>query len=206
MTAAAYINREGGTRSEACLRLSYLLLEWVMDNALSIRALHIPGKDNVAVDIMSRGGPNNGEWSLHPLIAEWLWERFGEAQADLFASKNNTKCRLWFSLLPSDAPPLGVDALGEAPWPRALLYAFPPLERLGEVVDRVRFTRALMILVAPYNPGSLWFPSMVSMAQGPCLPIPDWSDALTQAGGILRRRPQLRGCPLVAWLLSGPGC
>ena len=112
------------------------------------------------------------------------------------------KHQLWLSL----TPPLGVDALGMVPWPKTLLYAFPPVERLGEVVDRVRSTRALMILVAPYAPGSLWFPSMVAMAQGPHLSIPDWSDALTQAGGMLCRGPHLRGFRLGAWLLRGPGC
>ena len=83
---------------------------------------------------------------------------------------------------------------------------FPPWEGLGEVVDRVRSTRALMIWVAPYNPGSRWVPSMVSMAQGPHLSILVWSGVLTQAGGMVCRGPHRRGCRLGAWLLSESGC
>ena len=57
MTAVAYIGGESGTGSEASLRLSYLLLVWVLGNALSSGALHIPGEGDVAAIII--------EWSLN---------------------------------------------------------------------------------------------------------------------------------------------
>ena len=97
-------------------------------------------------------------------------------------------------------PDLGGGYPGVAPWPRTLLLAPTVWGGWGEVVDRVHSTRALMIGVAPYIPGSRWVPSMVSMAQGPHLFIPVWSGILTQAGGVLCGGPQLRGCRLGAWL------
>lgn len=206
MTAVAYINRQGGTKSSTCQAIAHDLWCWVQQNALSIRAVHVPGVQNEAADIMSRGGPSLANWSLNPLIVEMIWERFGEARVDLFASKKNAKCELWFSLYPSDKPPLGVNALGTVPWPQALLYAFPPVELLPTVLDRTRRTGASVILVAPVSPGSPWYPGMVSMAHGAHFLLPMWADALTQADGILREYPILTGFQLAAWLLKGPGC
>lgn len=72
-----------------------------------------------------KGKPNLRDWRLHPQIVEMLWMRFGRASVDLFASRGNCHCPMFFSLRDVDAP-LGVDALAH-PWPRVLLYAFPPL-------------------------------------------------------------------------------
>ena len=99
-------------------------------NATSIRALHNPGKNNDAADILSRGGPHANNWSLCPTIIQSIWARFGTAQVDLFAAKANHKCPLWFSMRPSDKAPLGLNALGQTRWPRVLLYAYPPYSLL----------------------------------------------------------------------------
>ena len=205
-TAVAYVNRQGGTKSQACLSIAYDLWGWVHQNALSIRAVHVPGKQNEAADVLSRGGPSMANWSLNPIIVEMIWRVFGEARVDLFASRTNAKCDLWFSLNPSDNPPLGVNALGTEPWPQGLLYAFPPVDLLPEVVGRVNRTGASVILVAPCNPGSSWYPNMVAMAKREPFQLPMWVDAMTQAGGILRDYPALGGFRLAAWLLNGPGC
>ena len=60
----------GGAGSEACLWLSYCLLVWIRNDALWVRALHVPGKVKVAAVVLSRGGPYDCEWFLHPLVAE----------------------------------------------------------------------------------------------------------------------------------------
>ena len=54
-----------------------------------------------------------------------IWDRYGRAVADLFASEETTHCPLWFSLTERTSP-LGQDALAPA-WPDSLLYAFPPI-------------------------------------------------------------------------------
>ena len=57
---------------------------------------------------------------------------------DLFAARENTQCALWFSLSTRDNPPLGVDAFAHRPWPRMLLYAFPPVPLIPWFLDRVQ--------------------------------------------------------------------
>ena len=137
----AYINCQGGVISGWSNEWARHIWLWVAEIAHSIRALHIPGKNNNAVDTLSRGGPHAEDWTLNPAIVELLWERFGRARVDLFAAKANHKCPLWFSLTPSDQAPLGLNALGQTRWPRVLLYAFPPYSLLVDLLRRLR-TRA----------------------------------------------------------------
>ena len=94
MTTKAYINHQGGTISGACNDWARRIWLWVTENALSIRALHVPGKQNDAADILSRGGPHADNWSLNPMIVEMIWDRLCKAQVDLFVAKANHKCPL----------------------------------------------------------------------------------------------------------------
>ena len=66
MTTKAYINRKGGVVSAQCNAWARHIWLWTAENAVSIRALHIPGKKNDAADILSRGGPHADDWSLNP--------------------------------------------------------------------------------------------------------------------------------------------
>nr|XP_020444839.1 uncharacterized protein LOC109953712 [Monopterus albus] len=56
-TAVAYINRQGSVRSVQLLEIARELLLWAHQNLLSIRAVHVPAKQNCTADLMSRGGP-----------------------------------------------------------------------------------------------------------------------------------------------------
>ena len=55
--------------------------------------LHSRGYLNRTADLISRGGPSH-EWKLNPSIVQKLWSRFGKAEVDLFASRENTQCAL----------------------------------------------------------------------------------------------------------------
>ena len=204
MTARAYINHQGGMKSENCRFWARRIWLWVAENALSIHAEHVPGKENIAADLLSRGGPHADNWSLNPLIVSEIWDRFGEARVDLFAAKDNAKCPLWFSMNPADKAPLGVNALGLRPWPRELLYAFPPYHRIPDLLDRFEAEGQRLILVAPFETSNIWYPRMVLWSQRERFNIPPWPDALTQAGGQIRQGPWIRNTRLAAWLLEKP--
>lgn len=81
------------------------------------------------------GNPLYGKWRLNPEVLHWVWERFGQASVDLFASHENAPCPLFFSLRDWNAP-LSMDALAH-PWPNVLLYAFPPLGLITLTLIRV---------------------------------------------------------------------
>ena len=198
----AYINRQGGVRSPSLHRLAEEVWTWAFTHLRSLRALHIPGLLNEGADLMSRGGPREDEWRLKPSSVSLIWARFGRAQVDLFASRANTQCLLWFALRAQDRPPLGVDAFAHRSWPRSLLYAFPPLASILPLLARVRSDGLSVILIAPDRPGAPWFPEMMGMLVGGPWPIPHQMDALSQAGGLVKSPPVIGG-PLMAWLLRG---
>ncbi|KAI2647961.1 ORF V: Enzymatic polyprotein [Labeo rohita] len=119
----AYINHQGGVRSFRMSQLARHLLLWSQHRLRSLCATHIPGEANCMADSLSRQVSLGGEWRLHPQSVQLIWDRFGQAQVDLFASPESTHCQLWYGLTEA---PLGIDALTHT-WPRdRLKYAFPP--------------------------------------------------------------------------------
>ncbi len=67
--------------------LVHLVLLWAQGKLLSLRAVYIPGHLNQGADILSRQGLRPREWRLHPEVVELLWEEFGQAEVDIFASQ-----------------------------------------------------------------------------------------------------------------------
>lgn len=180
-TVVAYINRQGGTRSLRLHRLARELVLWAGAHLASIRATHVPGALNSGADLLSRGTPLYGEWTIHPQVVATIWERFGRAAVDLFASHENAQCPLYFSLRDTDAP-LGVDALAH-PWPNALLYAFPPLSLISPTLTRVREHGLSLLLVAPLWPGRAWVAEITQLLSGKPWQLPLRRDLLRQARG-----------------------
>ncbi|CAM4662369.1 unnamed protein product [Leuciscus chuanchicus] len=109
-SVVAYINHQGGLRSRPLSNLARHILLWSQGKLLSLRAAYIPGVQNIGADTLSRQGPRPGEWRLHPEVVELIWREFGQAQVDLFASRETSHCPLWFSL--THPAPLGLDAMG----------------------------------------------------------------------------------------------
>ena len=66
-TVVSYINKQGGTRSPALLRLTVNLFLWLEAQNIIVRARHIPGCLNVIADHLSRPNqPISTEWCFHP--------------------------------------------------------------------------------------------------------------------------------------------
>ncbi|XP_058634818.1 uncharacterized protein LOC131542294 [Onychostoma macrolepis] len=199
-TAVAYINRQGGMCSSKLHALAYKLLVWSRRVFLSLRATHVPGILNRGADLLSRGNPIYGDWRLHPQIVEMLWMRFGRASIDLFASRENYHCPMFFSLRDMDAP-LGVDALAH-PWPRVPLYAFPPLCLIIPTLARVREQGLSLILIAPRWPKATWLAEIVPLLYAEPWRLPVRTDLLSQANGEIYH-PHPDRVALWAWPVRG---
>ncbi|KAI2644810.1 hypothetical protein H4Q32_024702 [Labeo rohita] len=92
MTVVSYINCQGGLSSKRLFTLVKDLLEWAQLNLCSLRATHVPGRLNQGADMLSRSNVPSGEWMLHPQVVQKIWEVFGKAEVDLFASEDNSHC------------------------------------------------------------------------------------------------------------------
>lgn len=95
MTTVAYINCQGGLRSRRLHMLACKLIPWSCGHLLSLRVTHVPGTLNTGVDLLSRGAPEYGEWTLHPEVVGQVWTRYGRATVDLFVSRENVQCVLF---------------------------------------------------------------------------------------------------------------
>ncbi len=162
-SVVSYINHQGGLRSRPLCKLACQILLWSQRKLLSLQATCIPGAHNIGADILSRQGLRPGEWRLHPEVVELMGKEFGQAQVDLFASRETSHCPLWFSL--THPAPLGLDAMTQM-WPRLHLYAFPPIALLPGVLERVRRDRVPLLLIAPRWPGRVWFPNLSPFSTG----------------------------------------
>ncbi|KAI2660324.1 hypothetical protein H4Q32_007859 [Labeo rohita] len=110
--------------------------------SLGVRAVHVPGHLNSGPDLLSRQSLEAGEWRLHPHVVNLIWQRFGRAEVELFASSMTTHCPLWFSLSP--------------PSPLVVLF-------------RVRSDRVERLLLAPRWPTQPWFSEPGQSASRPSL-------------------------------------
>ncbi|CAJ0964903.1 unnamed protein product [Ranitomeya imitator] len=199
-TAVAYINRQGGTRSMAAMNEVGYILSWAEENRSMISAVHIPGVDNWEADFLSRQGLDSGEWSLHPEIFHQICCRWGTPDADLMASRLNSKVPDFIARSHGPAA-IGADAL-LLPWHHFLLpYIFPPLPLLPRVIRKIRAEGVPVILIAPDWPRRAWYAELVQLVADVHWRLPNRADLLSQ-GPIYHQNSE--ALCLTAWLLS-PG-
>ncbi len=184
---------QGGVSSKRLFILAERLLEWAQLNLRSLRAAHLPGRLNQGADMLSRSNVPSEEWMLHPQVVQKIWKIFGKAEVDLFASKDNSHCPTYYS---KDRDALAHD------WPNLLLYAFPPIALLPQVVRRIREQGHKVLLVAPLWRNQPWLSELTQLLTAAPWPVPLRRDLLSQANGtIWHPRPELWA--LYIWPLNG---
>lgn len=196
MSAKAHINRQGGTKSRSLMRESQLLLQWSEQHLLSIRAEHIKGTLNTRADWLSRQDIDQSEWCLHPQVFRWITQKLGTPQVDLFASPINNQVPRFYSHFQTQGAEQ-IDAL-HVPWPREVLYAFPPTSMINRCLKKARKEKSTLILIAPHWPRRPWFSELISMTQR-VIKLPIRPDLLSQ-GQFYHPDPQWLN--LHAWKLN----
>ncbi len=97
---------------------------------------------------------------LHPFTVQRIWEIFGKARVDLFASKDNSHCPIFFIR--------SMDALAHE-WPSLPLYASSPVALLPQVLRRVREQWHKLILIAPLWRNQPWVSELFQLrGRSPC--------------------------------------
>ena len=179
-TVVAYVNKQGGTVSQALCLLTNRLLRWTESFDVHLDARYLPGESNVLADLLSRRGQVLGtEWSLHPQVARSLLRIWGSPSIDLFATCLNAKLPLYCSLVPD--PQAVFQDMFHHPWDDLDLYAFPPFPLVGWVIARVQeSSRVAMTLVAPLWPEKEWFADFLLLLTQPSLALPCWDRLLRQ--------------------------
>ena len=200
-TAIAYINKQGGLHSRPLQDIALELLRLCQRARISIRARHIQGKLNLVADMLSR--PDQIfplEWRIDPTVLRDAFVLWGRPLVDVFATSLNTQLPVYFSPVP-DPGAAAVDGLSQD-WRGLFLYAFPPFGLLPSVLEKVRMSPGLrMILVAPAWPRCAWYQTLTALA-AQRLAFRHHPRLLVQphSGAPYVTEPVLR---LTAWLLLG---
>ena len=200
VTVAAYINRQGGTRSANLNALAAQLWEWCRCRAIMPVASYIPGQDNLIADFLSRGQCLPSEWMLHPEVMSLIMRTRGPLWVDLFASSLNHQLPLYCSRV-QDPRAWALDAFSIS-WRGIRAYAFPPIALIPRVLQKIRGDQASVLLVAPYWPRRPWFLEVMDLLAGMPLTLPVRQDLVVQpVSGIRHQQPA--NLHLTAWPLSG---
>lgn len=112
-TTVAYLNRQGGTKSQSLMGLTETILLWAELNIRSISGIHLKGTDNTLADFLSRKTIKQTEWSLNQTNFAQITQKWRVPEVDLFASKANARSPTFFSLDPTDGNS-GVDAFSQS--------------------------------------------------------------------------------------------
>ena len=199
-TVAAYINRQGGMRSSTLNGLAAKFWRWCRARNIFPVASYLPGQENLLADFLSRGMCLQSEWTLEREVFDHLRERWPRLEVDLFASSLTFRLPIYCSRV-RDPNAWALDAFAIS-WSNLKGYAFPPVSLIPKVLRKIQEDRAWVLLIAPDWPRRPWFPLLLSLLDGPPVPLPQRRDIIAQPlSGILHQDPMT--LHLTAWPLSG---
>jgi len=162
-TAIAYINRFGGVRYPLLAGLARDIWLWCEERKIVLFASYISSAENREADVASRFFSNlDTEWQLDPVAFNKLEARFGTFSIDLFATRENSKCRL-FSARGPDPDSFCTDAFTFDWKVFSNFYAFPPFALVLRVLRKIISDRATGVLVFPLWKTQPWFPLLLSI-------------------------------------------
>ena len=97
MSAVAYVNRLGGTKSQPLTKLMKQIWDWCSTRGITLTAEYLPGKLNSTADWESRNLNDSGDWMLDKNIFKQISNIMGKCQVDLFASRLNCQIQKFIS-------------------------------------------------------------------------------------------------------------
>ena len=189
-TGVTYINKQGGTHSAEICALLWKIMTWRHHYQITLKARHIPGFLNVMADLMSRSNQVlSTKWSLHPQVFKQICYKWFTPHVDLFATRLNHKVPLYVSPVPNqnawDIDALNINLSG------LTAYAHPPTALLHRVIQKIRQSSCLIIVIAPGWPGIPWFWDLVQLSTEIPLQLPVSTTLLKQSHNhVFHSNPQ----------------
>ncbi|XP_052058703.1 uncharacterized protein LOC127698962 isoform X1 [Mytilus californianus] len=132
--AVAYINNQGGSIL-SLLKLAKEIWFWSTERKVFISAVHIPGKQNIQPDNLSRQFNDSSEWKLNSSVFEKVTLSLFNPEIDLFASRLNKQLPKYVSWFP-DPEAYASDAFSLS-WSNLLPYIFAPFSQLPRVLQKI---------------------------------------------------------------------
>ena len=198
-TAAAYIKKQGGTRSKLLCQEACQLWREALSRNLTLLTPHwLSTKENVVADYLSRNNVLAWEFQLSRETFFTILNHFNVSPTlDVFASKETAMLARYMSWYP-DQEAVARDALIHSWDP--VSYLFPPVPLIQKCLAKIKAEEYLCILVVPMWPTALWWPVISSMMVAAPLSLPHYKSILTMMD-VNQQLPYLH--PLVAVLIQG---
>ena len=178
-TVVAYVNKQGGTVSQALCLLTSRLLRWTESFDVHLDARYLPGENNVLADVLSRRGQVVGTVVSPPSGGEGTSSCVGQ-------SVNRSVCNLPQReaapvLLASPGSPGRLRGCVSPSFGRLGSVRIPSLCSGRSVIARVQqSSRVAMTLVTPLWPEKEWFADFLLLLTQPPLALPCWDKLLRQ--------------------------
>lgn len=201
-TAALFYVNKGAGRSLALTGLARPLWAALRRSGVILSAEHLPGRDNVAADGLSRRPLTAADLTLRPHAFRYLERIFGPRSVDAFAEPHNAQVRRFACRwpLPGALPYNGL----QLDYRRERAYAFPPPALVPILLHLLADQQAEALVVVPYRPYAPWWPFWRAGVRRPV-----WlTDAVESYWPMARRfsPPLLQAGIFSGWLWRGrPG-
>ena len=161
-TAVSYISNMGGIKSTECNKISRDIWLFCIQNSIWVSVSHISGKNNVRADLKSRKFNDQLEWKLNTKVFNKLCAIWQKPDIDLFASRLNYQIDKFCSWEP-DPQATFINAF-TIDWSCfEYIYVFPPFSVLNRCIRKIKTDKASGLIIAPYWPTQIWFPSLMEI-------------------------------------------
>ena len=145
----------GGVKFKNLNKITHDIWSWCDERKIWIFVSYIGSSENVKADTESRRLEPETEFSLCSSAFRDIINSFGEPEIDLFASRTNTKCKLYVSWF-QDPNSFTSDAFTIS-WKKYFFYAFPPFAIILRVLRKIIDDKATGIIVVPNWPSQAWY-------------------------------------------------
>ena len=158
VTTVAYINHLGGTKSKILANISKNIWLWCLQRGITLKAQHLPGKENLKADFIS---PFEGQNRLgpQPSLVQPHQSDMDPLLVDLFATRFSHQLPRFFGWHP-DPEVEATDAFLQD-WRNLQAYAHPPWCLITRVLGKALCQRVTLVLVTPCWPTQPWFPQLM---------------------------------------------
>jgi hypothetical protein len=189
------------SRSLKMSEIGTRFFDWRERHRLQMSCRHIRGIHNGRADALSRQEWSAADGRLSPRLLRRVLSHWGcVAERDLFASRQNTQSRRYFSW-EHDSQAMGVDSLSHAWFWQETLYAYPPQAIIARVLQKV-LTESVydMVLVTPCFPQASWWPTLLQLSTTTPVVLPCRPWVTTDPAGL---PSWYNKWPLMIWRISG---
>ena len=76
MTTVSYINKKGGCKTSVLKGIARSIWLWAMNRCIFLVSCHIPGKENIHGDSLTRNFAHETEWMLDTVVYKMLTNNF----------------------------------------------------------------------------------------------------------------------------------